>query len=802
MKTTLQSDANPIFDLPQEQLTSDFSLPQGQGSSSSNPLLNESINPDLNLDLNPSPDLDGQPQLNPGPSTPANTALFNPAIPSENTISAPASTPIANPENPDSFSGELILDPVDQLVTVNDPTPTVSVLWDQAVQQAVINVPPSSTGPTVASRAYGLVHTAMFDAWAAYDPTAVSTQLGDELQVSASENTDANKEEAMSYAAYQVLTELFPSETATFDALMTQLGFDPSNITTDTTTAAGIGNISAEALLAFRRNDGSNQRGIDPEGRLGVPYSDTTGYTPFNQLGESRDIERWTPENVPIDAQPSEIDRTQEFLTPQWGDVTPFGLDSGDQFRPEAPQPFLMEGVEGEVDLEAKTVTLTDGTVLPISKDLVGTIINTEFVAQAERLIDVSANLTDEQKLIAEFWEDGGGTSFPPGTWMTFGQFVSARDDNSLDTDAQQFFALGNAVFDAGVATWESKTFYDYTRPVRAIRDLGDLGLVGQQGVDEQTGEEGFVIDAWGGPEQGTQTILADNFLTYQTPGGDPSPPFAEYTSGHSAFSASGAEVLKLFTGSDSFGGSVSFQPGESRFESTTPTDPVTLEWDTFSTAADEAGISRVYGGIHFDEGDLNGRTLGRQVGGSALDQALFFINGGRAVNSIAGSEEQDVLHGTKGDDRIVAFGGNDVIRAGRGDDQVLGGDGNDSLLGQKGSDTLVGGSEDDVLLGGRGTDDLNGGVGNDVLYGGDGADLFRFEGELLDGLSDIDVVQSFQVQDSFNFDDYLSAGGSIGATRISNGLLQIDLSGEDVLNVLGGREALNSAEAQLAALG
>ena len=138
-----------------------------------------------------------------------------------------------------------------------------------------------------------------------------------------------------------------------------------------------------------------------------------------------------------------------------------------------------------------------------------------------------------------------------------------ARDDHTLDQDAQLFLAMGNAVFDAGIATWQAKIEYDYARPVRVIRDLGELGLIGEKGVDELTGETGFVIQAFGGIDPdtgvglGTKTILAENFVTFQRSGADPSPPFAEYTSGHSAFSAAGAEVLSLFTGSDAFGGSV-----------------------------------------------------------------------------------------------------------------------------------------------------------------------------------------------------------------------------------------------------
>lgn len=89
---------------------------------------------------------------------------------------------------------ELIINPDSQYVTVDDPSPTISVLWDRAVQKAVINTAP---GPTIASRAYSMLHTAIFDAWAAYDLTAVGTQLGDDLQRPEIEVTEDNKQSAM-----------------------------------------------------------------------------------------------------------------------------------------------------------------------------------------------------------------------------------------------------------------------------------------------------------------------------------------------------------------------------------------------------------------------------------------------------------------------------------------------------------------------------------------------------------------------------------------------------------------------------
>ncbi|MEA5464328.1 DUF6851 domain-containing protein [Leptothoe sp. PORK10 BA2] len=491
---------------------------------------------------------------------------------------------------------KLVLDPVSQLVTTDDPSPTISVRWNRAAQQAVINTAP---GPTVASRAYGIVHTAMFDAWAAYDLGAIATTvLGDTLQRPTAENTDANKTEAMSFAAYRVLVELFPTQRAIFDTLMAELGYNTANVTVNTRTAAGIGNVSAETLMVQRRQDGSNQLG---------GYADTTGYTPANPNSDTlNDPERWTPEYVPIDSAPGDPDfiRQQRYLTPHWGTVDTFGVSDVAAIRPVAPKPFFLPNDP--------------------------TTVNPEFIAQTQRVIDASANLTDEQKSIAEFWEDGRGTSFPPGTWMTFGQFVSGRDDNSIDDDAVLFAALGNAVLDAGIATWEAKVFYDYLRPVQAVRELGRLGLIG----DPITVGGPYAINAWAGPGLGTGLILAEDFLTYQTPGGDPSPPFSEYTSGHSAFSAAGAEILRLFTGNNAFGTSVTFQPGQSRFEpGTTPGSSITLAWDTFTEAADEAGLSRIYGGIHFEDGDLNGRALGRNVGGQVWNQLQSFLNGATTIN-------------------------------------------------------------------------------------------------------------------------------------------------------------------------
>lgn len=486
---------------------------------------------------------------------------------------------------------------------------TVASDWIGAATQGVRNQP---QGPTVASRLYGILGTAMYDAWSAYEATPISTVLGDTLQRPTSENTQANKQEAISFAAYRVLTELLPTQTANLTARMNSLGYNPNNTSTDTTTAAGIGNTIAATLMNARRNDGSNQLNN---------YVDTIGYSTPNTPTQVVNIELWTPESVPIDSGSA----LQRYLTPHWGTVQSFSLTDNAQYRPPEIIRFLSDR-NASADLQAGTITRANGTVVPISAALVGVDINPAFIQQAVDVVAFSANLTDEQKLIAEFWEDGPGTPFPPGTWMEFGQDISQRDNNTLDEDVQLFFALGNAVMDAGIATWEAKLSYNSARPVRVIRELGRLGLIGT----DSNGDGVFEINAWGGPGLGTITIPATQFLTYQNPFGPPSPPFAEYTSGHSAFSAAGAEILRLFTGSDVFGGSVTFGTGTSAFEpGITPSSPVTLSWDTFSEAAGEAGISRRYGGIHFLDGDIQGRILGRNVGNGVWNRSQFFINGG-----------------------------------------------------------------------------------------------------------------------------------------------------------------------------
>ena len=460
--------------------------------------------------------------------------------------------------------------------------PNVVVQWNQAALQGVRD---STLGPPMVARALAIVHTCIYDAWAAYDRRAAGTQFGGELRRPRNERTLANKNKAISFAAYRAAVDLFPGDKITvFDPLMAHLGYDVNDTSMDTTTPSGIGNVACTAVLDFRHSDGSNQLGdMTPSG---VPYADYTGYVPVNM-----------PSTVPVSDVPTILDPnhwqpltyfngtttvTPGFVGAQWYKVVPFALGSPDEFLP-----FI-------------------GRFGPA---LYG---SARYFQQAADLVALSAGLTDKQKMIAEYWANGPHSELPPGHWDLFAQFVSARDHHNVDEDAQMFFALTNAIFDAGVACWAAKRVFDSARPVTAIPYLFD----GQQ------------IRAWGGPGKGTVTMDGADWIPYQL-STFPTPPFPEYTSGHSTFSAAGAEILKLFTGSDRFGDSVTFAPGSSVTEpGITPQLSVTLRWAKFTDAADEAGISRRYGGIHFEVGDLVGRATGRLVAKKAWKKSLSYFQG------------------------------------------------------------------------------------------------------------------------------------------------------------------------------
>jgi len=451
--------------------------------------------------------------------------------------------------------------------------------WNSVALQGIRD---SRLGAPVVARALAIVHTCMYDAWAAYDERAIGTQLQGALRRAVSERTLANKEQAISYAAYRALVDVLPVDTTSvYIPLMKQLGYDPSDDSTDIETPTGIGNVACAAVLEFRHHDKSNQLGDLAQGS----YSDWTGYAPVN-----------TPSPVPARAAPSDPNHwqplayvnsagdlmTQRFVGAQWGDVTPFAMSKGDEYR------WLVR----------RFGPATYGS--------------REYQQQAEELVAISASLTDEQKMISEYWSDGPNTEQPPGHWALFARYVSERDHHTLDDDVKMFFVLSNAIFDASIAAWDAKRVYDSVRPLTAIPFL----------------LHGKTIRSWGGPAKGTVEMDGSQWIPYQS-ATFPTPPFPDYVSGHSTYSAAAARILELWTGNDRFGYSVTLPIGSSKIEpGITPSHPVTLSWETFTDASSQAGMSRRYGGIHFRAADLAGRLLGRLVAFQSWQKAQSYFDG------------------------------------------------------------------------------------------------------------------------------------------------------------------------------
>ena len=447
--------------------------------------------------------------------------------------------------------------------------------WDDALCTAIRIVLP---GPTVVARSLAILHTATYDAWAAYDERALGTQYGGSLRHPSADRTPANKDKAMSFAAYRVLVDLFPSQKAIFDARMRATGYDPLDDNVDPGSPAGIGNLVAAALLRVRHRDGANQLGDLHPGA----YSDYTGYQPRNTPDVVVDPSRWQPLRIPDGAGGTTV---QQFTTPQWSLVTPFALAFASQFRPTTPPEAFPTGPR-------------DGT--------------SGYEREVEQILAYSAALDDRQKVIAEYWADGPQSELPPGHWCLFAGFVSRRDHHTVDDDAKLFFAIANAGLDASIAVWDAKLYFDAVRPVTAVHVL----------------KAGTLIRAWGGPGKGTITMRAEDWAPYQ-PTNVVTPPFPEFLSGHSAFSAAGAEILRKFTGSDRFGATYTQPRGSSRVEpGLVPAQDLTLSWATFTDAMDEAGMSRRYGGIHFEAADLQARDVGRKVADQVWDRAVRYWNG------------------------------------------------------------------------------------------------------------------------------------------------------------------------------
>ena len=196
-----------------------------------------------------------------------------------------------------------------------------------------------------------------------------------------------------------------PAQRAFFDSVLQAQGLDPTNNTTDTATAAGVGNVACKAVLDYRHLDKSNQNG---EVNGGAPYSDWTGYQPVNTPDQIIDPNRWQPLRV-SDGHGGTF--VQKFIAPHWGRVVPFAIRDWDR-QVIAPV--------------RKELRRRNGHVGPVTAD------DPAYKQQADEVIAYSASLVDSQKVIAEYWADGPSSELPPGHWVLFAQTVSARDQRDV----------------------------------------------------------------------------------------------------------------------------------------------------------------------------------------------------------------------------------------------------------------------------------------------------------------------------------------------------------------------------------
>jgi len=288
-------------------------------------------------------------------------------------------------------------------------------------------------------------------------------------------------------------------------------------------------------------------------------------------------------------------------------------------------------------------------------------------------------NQADFGRAMAEFWADGPSSETPPGHWNTLANTVSDALDpelritgdgpalDRLEWDVKLYLALNGAAHDGAVAAWGAKGHYDYSRPISMIRYMGGIGQSSDPeqpsyherglplepglvevitGESAATGERHehlaahvgeIAIRSWTGtpddPENetaGVDWIPATDWVPYQLPT-FVTPSFAGYVSGHSVFSRAAAELLAAFTGSDFFPGGLgewTIEADSFEFETGPETD-IVLQWATYQDASDQAGLSRLYGGIHVRSDDLAGRLMGARIGRAAWDEAQRYFTGG-----------------------------------------------------------------------------------------------------------------------------------------------------------------------------
>jgi hypothetical protein len=472
---------------------------------------------------------------------------------------------------------------------------------------------------------------------------------------------------------------------------MRSLCYDPSFTGTKGSSPAALGNRIAAAVIRHGRRDGSMERRhyIDESytpvneplvvAEPGTVLHDPTFWQPLA-------LDQTVAQNgLPVPG------KVQTFLGAQWGWVRPFALPSSKKGVPIDPGPpptgTPEDGAykQAAIDIIRLSSELdpSDGVMVDIGPGALGN--NTLGTndghgydvnpVTGEPYADELVSRADFARILAEFWADGPHSETPPGHWNVIANTVSdsplladrigPTSADRLRWDVKLYFALNGAVHDAAIEAWGVKRAYQSVRPISMIRYLSGEGqssdpslpsyspsglplipglieLVtkessapGERHADlaDHVGE--IAIRTWqGNPKDpgrvsGVGWVLGTRWVPYQK-ATFVTPAFPGYISGHSTFSRAAAEVLVAYTGSRFFPGgelAATFSPGYLTFEHG-PSRPVTLRWASYYDASDQAGISRLYGGIHIAADDLVGRKIGSRVGKAAWKLAAKYFAG------------------------------------------------------------------------------------------------------------------------------------------------------------------------------
>ena len=617
--------------------------------------------------------------------------------------------------------------------------------------------------PPIHARNLYHVSLAMYDAWAAYDDVAETMLLGKTLGGYTSEFDgipesilpfltfpDA-QEEAISYAAYRVLTHRYENSPgvvtaqARFDSLFAAKGYDPGLTSSNYSggSPAALGNYIAEQVIAFGIQDGANEA-FD---YVNLYYEPLNEQMVMSDPGNPTiaDPNRWQPLAIDgfVDQSGQVLESSPPFQSPEWGWVVPFALtddqlviyerdnelwptylDPGPPVYIGGDQPaaadsmfrhhFAMVSIwqshhdpYNGVMIDASPASIGNAPDFPETLEEYGDFYTYFEGGDAGVGHDInpitglpyeeqSVPLGDYTRILAEFWADGPDSETPPGHWFsilnevmthpafTYDWLGEGDEITPLQYEVQAYLTLGGAVHDAAIAAWGLKGYYDYVRPVSAIRYMADQGQSSDPALpsyspsgiplfpglielvddtDSLAGAEGehigkIKVYTWRGPDyivtyelengldapvdsagniSGVGWILAENWWPYQRPS-FVTPPFAGYVSGHSTFSRAAAEVLTAITGDPYFpGGMGEFECPQDDFLvfEIGPSVDVTLQWATYYDASDQCSLSRIWGGIHPVTDDIRGRQMGIVVGTQSVTLAQSYFDG--SINSTCG---------------------------------------------------------------------------------------------------------------------------------------------------------------------